>query len=151
VELIAPPDVTNHSDDAPATDAFDDPTTNPRGELEALERAHVLIANGAAQRILEHGYAIEELRPIVVGGSSSRQSEGPTAMYVCLCNALTDRQVKQAAATAGTTDGGGVLAGFGAPHGDARMPGRHRLLLVRAVRWQETQHRRPPQLAGRFA
>jgi hypothetical protein len=30
-----------------------------------LERAHVLIANGAAQQILEHGYAVEELRPIV--------------------------------------------------------------------------------------
>lgn len=37
---------------------------NPRAELEALQRAHLLIANGAAQQILEHGYAIEELRPI---------------------------------------------------------------------------------------
>jgi hypothetical protein len=65
VELIAPPDVTNHSDDAPDADVFDDPTTNPRAELEALERAHLLIANGAAQRILEHQYEIEALRPIV--------------------------------------------------------------------------------------
>jgi hypothetical protein len=52
MELIAPPD-------AP------DASWNPRAELEALERAHLLIANGAAQRILKHGYAIEELRPVV--------------------------------------------------------------------------------------
>ena len=31
-------------------------------------------------------------------------------MYVCLCNALTDRQVKQAAATAGTTKPSSVYA-----------------------------------------
>ena len=43
MELIAPPDVTSHSDDAPDADVFDDPTTNPRAELEALERAHLLI------------------------------------------------------------------------------------------------------------
>ena len=49
----------------PAADTPDDPTCNPRAELEALERAHVLIANGTAQRILEHQYSIEELRPIV--------------------------------------------------------------------------------------
>ena len=48
----------------PATDTPDDPTCNPRAELDALERAHMLIANAASQRILEHGYAIEELRPI---------------------------------------------------------------------------------------
>jgi bacterioferritin-associated ferredoxin len=34
-------------------------------------------------------------------------------MYVCLCNALTDRQVKQAAATAGTTRPGAVYAACG--------------------------------------
>jgi hypothetical protein len=48
----------------PAADTPDDPTCNPRAELEAFERAHVLIANAASQRMLEHGYAIEELRPI---------------------------------------------------------------------------------------
>ena len=48
-----------------------------------------------------------------VGGWSSRQSEDPTAMYVCLCNALTDRQVKQAAATAGTTKPSTVYAACG--------------------------------------
>src|ERR1700733_5763221 len=34
---------------------------------------------------------------------SSRLSEDPIAVYVCLCNALTDHQVKQAATAAGTT------------------------------------------------
>jgi bacterioferritin-associated ferredoxin len=34
-------------------------------------------------------------------------------MYVCLCNALTDRQVKQAAATAGTTKPSSVYAACG--------------------------------------
>jgi bacterioferritin-associated ferredoxin len=48
-----------------------------------------------------------------VGGWSSRQSENLTAMYVCLCNALTDRQVKQAAATAGTTKPSTVYAACG--------------------------------------
>jgi bacterioferritin-associated ferredoxin len=34
-------------------------------------------------------------------------------MYVCLCNALTDSQVKQAAATAGTTKPSSVYAACG--------------------------------------
>jgi bacterioferritin-associated ferredoxin len=34
-------------------------------------------------------------------------------MYVCLCNALTDRQVKQAAATVGTTKPSTVYAACG--------------------------------------
>ena len=34
-------------------------------------------------------------------------------MYVCLCNALTDRQVKQAAANAGTTKMSSVYAACG--------------------------------------
>ena len=34
-------------------------------------------------------------------------------MYVCLCNALTDRQVKQAAADAGTTKPSSVYAACG--------------------------------------
>jgi bacterioferritin-associated ferredoxin len=34
-------------------------------------------------------------------------------MYVCLCNALTDSQVKQAAATAGTTKPSSVYAAYG--------------------------------------
>jgi bacterioferritin-associated ferredoxin len=34
-------------------------------------------------------------------------------MYVCLCNALTDRQVKQAAATAGTTKPSSIYAACG--------------------------------------
>jgi bacterioferritin-associated ferredoxin len=34
-------------------------------------------------------------------------------MYVCLCNGLTDRQVKQAAAAAGTTKPSGVYAACG--------------------------------------
>jgi bacterioferritin-associated ferredoxin len=34
-------------------------------------------------------------------------------MYVCLCNALTDRQVKQAAAVAGTTRLSSVYAACG--------------------------------------
>jgi hypothetical protein len=40
VDLIAPPDVTNHADDAPDADAevFDDPTTNPRA-IEMLRWA----------------------------------------------------------------------------------------------------------------
>lgn len=35
------------------------------------------------------------------------------AVYVCLCNALTDRQVKQAAASAGSTNPGKVYAACG--------------------------------------
>ena len=34
-------------------------------------------------------------------------------MYVCLCNALTDRQVKQAAATPGFTKPGDIYAACG--------------------------------------
>ncbi len=34
-------------------------------------------------------------------------------MYVCLCNALTDRQVKQAASTAGVTKPSHVYAACG--------------------------------------
>jgi bacterioferritin-associated ferredoxin len=34
-------------------------------------------------------------------------------VYVCLCNALTDRQVKQAAAEAGTTKPSSVYAACG--------------------------------------
>ena len=34
-------------------------------------------------------------------------------MYICLCNALTDRQVRQAAATAGTTKPSNVYAACG--------------------------------------
>jgi bacterioferritin-associated ferredoxin len=34
-------------------------------------------------------------------------------VYVCLCNALTDRQVKQAAAKAGTTKPSSVYAACG--------------------------------------
>jgi bacterioferritin-associated ferredoxin len=34
-------------------------------------------------------------------------------MYVCLCNALTDRQVKQAATTAATTKPSSVYAACG--------------------------------------
>jgi bacterioferritin-associated ferredoxin len=34
-------------------------------------------------------------------------------VYVCLCNALTDRQVKQAAATVGTTRPSSVYAACG--------------------------------------
>jgi bacterioferritin-associated ferredoxin len=48
-----------------------------------------------------------------VGGRRSRHGEDPTPMYVCLCNALTDRQVKQAAATAGTTKPSSVYAACG--------------------------------------
>ena len=41
------------------------------------------------------------------------QREDPTAVYVCLCNALTDRQVKQAAAAAGSTKPSSVYAACG--------------------------------------
>ena len=34
-------------------------------------------------------------------------------MYICLCNALTDRQVKQAAVTAGTSKPSNVYAACG--------------------------------------
>jgi bacterioferritin-associated ferredoxin len=48
-----------------------------------------------------------------VGGWRSRHSGDPTTMYVCLCNALTDHQVKRAAATAGTTKPSSVYAACG--------------------------------------
>jgi bacterioferritin-associated ferredoxin len=48
-----------------------------------------------------------------VGGWRSRHSGDPTAMYVCLCNALTDSQVKQAAASDGTTKPSSVYAACG--------------------------------------
>jgi bacterioferritin-associated ferredoxin len=35
------------------------------------------------------------------------------AVYICLCNALTDRQVKQAAASAGFTKPGDIYAACG--------------------------------------
>ena len=40
-------------------------------------------------------------------------SEDAIVVYVCLCDALTDRQVKQAAATAGTTKPSTVHAACG--------------------------------------
>ena len=40
-------------------------------------------------------------------------SEDPIAVYVCLCNALTDRQVKQAAASLGSTKPSSVYAACG--------------------------------------
>jgi hypothetical protein len=43
----------------------DDPTCNPRAEIEALERAHVLIVNSATQRIADYQYEIEILRAVV--------------------------------------------------------------------------------------
>jgi bacterioferritin-associated ferredoxin len=48
-----------------------------------------------------------------VGGWCFRHGEDPTGMYVCLCNALTDRQVTLAAATAGTTRPSSVYAACG--------------------------------------
>jgi bacterioferritin-associated ferredoxin len=42
-----------------------------------------------------------------------RLNEVSAAVYVCLCNALTDRQVKKAAATAGTTKPSSVYAACG--------------------------------------
>jgi bacterioferritin-associated ferredoxin len=47
------------------------------------------------------------------GGEGSRHSEVPAAVYVCLCNALTDRQVKQVATTVGTTRPSSVYAACG--------------------------------------
>jgi bacterioferritin-associated ferredoxin len=43
----------------------------------------------------------------------SRHSEVLAAVYVCLCNALTDRQVKQAATAVGTTRPSSVYAACG--------------------------------------
>jgi len=48
-----------------------------------------------------------------VGGRRCRHGEGPIAVYVCLCNALTDRQVKQAVVTAGTTKPSAIYAACG--------------------------------------
>ena len=48
-----------------------------------------------------------------VGGWRFRHSGDPTAMYVCLCNALTDQQLKQAAVSAGTTKPSSVYAACG--------------------------------------
>jgi bacterioferritin-associated ferredoxin len=48
-----------------------------------------------------------------VGGRRTRHSEEPIAVYVCLCNALTDRQVTQAATAAGTTKPSKVYAACG--------------------------------------
>jgi hypothetical protein len=42
-------------------------------------------------------------------------------MYVCLCNALTDRQVKQAVATAGTTDAFSAKGGAHRHRATARL------------------------------
>jgi bacterioferritin-associated ferredoxin len=49
----------------------------------------------------------------VVAVSGSALSEDATALYVCLCNALTDRQVKAAAVTAGTTKPSSVYEACG--------------------------------------
>lgn len=43
----------------------------------------------------------------------SRRVQEPIAVYVCLCNALTDRQVKQASADAGTTRPRDIYAACG--------------------------------------
>jgi hypothetical protein len=76
--ISAQPDTDTPTADTPTDDVFDDPTTNPRAELEALERAHLLIANAAAQRILEHQYEIEELRPIVFEHRAKATAINPT-------------------------------------------------------------------------
>jgi bacterioferritin-associated ferredoxin len=49
----------------------------------------------------------------IMAADLSAQRKDPTALYVCICNALTDRQVKQAAATAGTTKPSNVYAACG--------------------------------------
>jgi bacterioferritin-associated ferredoxin len=46
-------------------------------------------------------------------GSKSRTSGSPVTVYVCICNALTDRQVKQAAIDAGTTKSSAIYAACG--------------------------------------
>jgi bacterioferritin-associated ferredoxin len=46
-------------------------------------------------------------------GSKSRISGGPVTVYICICNALTDRQVKQAAIDAGTTKSSAIYAACG--------------------------------------
>lgn len=46
------------------TDDLPDDACNPRRELDALERAHLLIANEAAARILDHQSEIKRLRAV---------------------------------------------------------------------------------------
>lgn len=46
-------------------------------------------------------------------GSVVVTTGGRVTVYVCLCNALTDRQVKQAAATPGFTKPGDIYAACG--------------------------------------
>jgi hypothetical protein len=59
----------------------DDPTTNPRAEIEALERAHVLIANSAWQRIADYQAEIEILRAVVFEhGQKARALRALTVM-----------------------------------------------------------------------
>jgi hypothetical protein len=58
--IVAPPPAADTSDTV-----LDDATCNPRPEIEALERAHQLIANSAWQRIAEYQAEIELLRAAV--------------------------------------------------------------------------------------
>jgi bacterioferritin-associated ferredoxin len=62
-------------------------------------------------------------------------------VYVCLCNALTDRQVKQAAADAGTTKASSVYAACGC----RAQCGQCVRALVALLRGQ---NRMLPELAG---
>ena len=62
-------------------------------------------------------------------------------MYVCLCNALTDRQVKQAAVDAGTTKPSSVYAACGC----RAQCGQCVRALVALLRGE---NRRLPELAG---
>jgi bacterioferritin-associated ferredoxin len=48
-----------------------------------------------------------------VGGQVRASTRETFAVYICLCNALTDRQVKQAAATPGFTKPGDIYAACG--------------------------------------
>jgi bacterioferritin-associated ferredoxin len=56
---------------------------------------------------------VERISYQSVGGGVPAIIEDPTAIYVCGCNALTDRQVKQATACAGTTKPSSVYAACG--------------------------------------
>ncbi|HEX3993080.1 MAG TPA: (2Fe-2S)-binding protein, partial [Acetobacteraceae bacterium] len=47
------------------------------------------------------------------GGRGSALTGEAAAVYICLCNALTDRQVKQAAATPGFSKPGDIYAACG--------------------------------------
>ena len=58
-------------------------------------------------------YTTNHTRYAVRGRTEFRHSEDPIAVYVCLCNALTDRQVKQAAIDAGTIKPSTVYAACG--------------------------------------